>query len=189
MGGRLDQADIKICLIPLTDWDRLDQIVHDVVDKDTFVILTKQDLTDGSMVEKARNQVAQKARGVWALSCRTGQGVDPFLNDMIGLLKTTFDDAISSPALITQARHRRHLQDCVEALDQFLGKQVSLSLSLSLFRLIHSFIHSHLATPSEEIVLAAEELRQAANALGRITGRVDVEDVLDALFSQFCIGK
>lgn len=47
----------------------------------------------------------------------------------------------------------------------------------------------YLATPSEEIVLAAEELRQAANALGRITGRVDVEDVLDALFSQFCIGK
>lgn len=38
-------------------------------------------------------------------------------------------------------------------------------------------------------MLAAEELRQAANALGRITGRVDVEDVLDALFSQFCIGK
>lgn len=137
--GRLDQADIKICLIPLTDWDRLDQIVHDVVDKNTFVILTKQDLTDDSMMEKARDQVAQKARGVWALSCRTGQGVDPFLNDMIGLLKTTFDDAISSPALITQARHRRHLQDCVEALDQFLGKQIPLSFS---FSLLDSFIHS-----------------------------------------------
>lgn len=44
-------------------------------------------------------------------------------------------------------------------------------------------------TPQEDVVLAAEELRQAANALGRITGRVDVEDVLDVLFGQFCIGK
>jgi tRNA modification GTPase len=37
--------------------------------------------------------------------------------------------------------------------------------------------------------LAAEEVRMAARALGRITGRVDVEDMLDALFAEFCIGK
>lgn len=37
--------------------------------------------------------------------------------------------------------------------------------------------------------LAAEEVRLAARAIGEITGRVDVEDVLDRLFSSFCIGK
>jgi len=37
--------------------------------------------------------------------------------------------------------------------------------------------------------LFAEELRLAARALGRVTGRVDVEDVLDKIFSSFCIGK
>ena len=37
--------------------------------------------------------------------------------------------------------------------------------------------------------LAAEELRLAASELGRITGAVDVEDVLDKLFADFCIGK
>jgi tRNA modification GTPase len=37
--------------------------------------------------------------------------------------------------------------------------------------------------------LAAENLRDAARTLGRITGRVDVEDMLDALFREFCIGK
>ncbi len=37
--------------------------------------------------------------------------------------------------------------------------------------------------------LKAEELRLAADALGRITGRVDVEDLLDRIFSRFCIGK
>ena len=37
--------------------------------------------------------------------------------------------------------------------------------------------------------LLAEELRIAARALGRLTGRVDVEDILDVIFRDFCIGK
>ena len=41
----------------------------------------------------------------------------------------------------------------------------------------------------EAVELLAEDLRLAARALGRITGRVDVEDILDAVFASFCIGK
>jgi tRNA modification GTPase len=37
--------------------------------------------------------------------------------------------------------------------------------------------------------LAAEDLRAAADSLGRLLGRVDVEDILDAVFREFCIGK
>jgi tRNA modification GTPase len=37
--------------------------------------------------------------------------------------------------------------------------------------------------------LLAEELRTAARTLGRLTGRVDVEDILDVIFRDFCIGK
>jgi tRNA modification GTPase len=37
--------------------------------------------------------------------------------------------------------------------------------------------------------LAAEDVRLASRALGRITGRVDVEDLLDVIFRDFCIGK
>jgi tRNA modification GTPase len=37
--------------------------------------------------------------------------------------------------------------------------------------------------------LVAEEVRLATRAIGRITGRVDIEDVLDKLFATFCIGK
>jgi tRNA modification GTPase len=43
------------------------------------------------------------------------------------------------------------------------------------------------ATGRDDIL--AEELRRAAAALGRLTGRIDVEDVLDAIFEDFCIGK
>ena len=41
----------------------------------------------------------------------------------------------------------------------------------------------------EEPVLAAEELRYAAQAIAKVTGRIDVENVLDVVFSEFCIGK
>jgi len=37
--------------------------------------------------------------------------------------------------------------------------------------------------------LRAEDLRQAVRAIGRILGRVDVEDILDVVFGEFCIGK
>jgi tRNA modification GTPase len=43
------------------------------------------------------------------------------------------------------------------------------------------------ASGSEELI--AEELRGAATTLGRLTGRVDVEDILDVIFRDFCIGK
>ena len=46
-----------------------------------------------------------------------------------------------------------------------------------------------LASVTEAEELLAEELRLATRALGRITGRVDVEDLLDVIFREFCIGK
>ncbi|MFX8254407.1 tRNA uridine-5-carboxymethylaminomethyl(34) synthesis GTPase MnmE, partial [Acinetobacter baumannii] len=67
-------------------------------------------------------------------------------------------------AALTRERHAGALRDCLEALRRFL------------------------AAP-EDPELAAEDLRLAVRALGRITGRVDVEDVLDVIFSEFCIGK
>jgi len=68
----------------------------------------------------------------------------------------------ASPAL-TRLRHRRTLEDCVESLQRFK------------------------AVKGAE--LKAEDLRQAARSLGKITGRVDVEEVLDVVFREFCIGK
>ena len=65
--------------------------------------------------------------------------------------------------LVTRARHRAALEDCRAALARFPEAPLS--------------------------ELAAEELRTAVRALGRITGRVDVEDLLDVVFREFCIGK
>jgi tRNA modification GTPase len=95
------------------------------------------------------------------ISSKTGDGLEGLL-DL--LKKEVFDrcHAGASPAL-TRTRHRSALNDCCKSLGRF---EVAL-----------------------ETELKAEDLRLAGRALGRITGRVDVEEVLDVIFSEFCIGK
>jgi len=58
-------------------------------------------------------------------------------------------------------------------------------------RFLHFAFSSHQSSTEErtDIVLAAEELRNAVKSVARITSKVDVEDVLDLVFSEFCIGK
>jgi tRNA modification GTPase len=49
--------------------------------------------------------------------------------------------------------------------------------------------HIHAAASSADLLIMAEELRQARDAIDRLTGRASTEDMLDRLFSGFCIGK
>ena len=80
------------------------------------------------------------------------------------------------PAL-TRARHREALEECRAALERFLAPTAGDKGGAD-------------DKGSGRIPeLAAEDLRLAARALGRITSRIDVEDVLDAIFRDFCIGK
>lgn len=67
------------------------------------------------------------------------------------------------PAMVTRERHRVLLQTTLTSLTEALAQT--------------------------EHELVAESLRRAADALGRLTGRIDVEDVLDVIFRDFCIGK
>jgi tRNA modification GTPase len=97
------------------------------------------------------------------LSVKTGAGLD----ELVARLSDEVRKAAGigeSPA-ITRARHRLELEHCAAALTRFLDGSFS------------------------ELELRAEDLREAATALGRLTGRVDVEDILDKIFADFCIGK
>jgi tRNA modification GTPase len=73
--------------------------------------------------------------------------------------------SIGEAPLATRERHRHYLKDCLAGLRTAIEAE-------------------HLPTE-----LRAEDLRRAADALGRITGRIDVEDLLDVIFRDFCIGK
>lgn len=103
--------------------------------------------------------------GVLPLSAASGQGIEAFLAALTARVSFVYE--ASEHPMITRARHREGLMDC----RSFLAR-VSAGLATD-------------ALPE----LIAEDLRLAARALGRITGRVDVEDLLDVVFRDFCIGK
>jgi len=96
-------------------------------------------------------------------SARTGEGIAALMEALEQAAATLI--GAGDPALVTRARHRAALEETVAALDRAAAG----------------------AGGPEEIV--AEELRLAGRALGRLVGRVDVEDVLDVIFRDFCIGK
>jgi tRNA modification GTPase len=100
----------------------------------------------------------------FSISALTGVGFEAVLNALSRYAEAHLGSG--EPALITRERHRRVLTDTLAALSRALRDSVSAREDL-----------------------LAEELRAAAQALGRLTGRVDVEDVLDVIFRDFCIGK
>jgi tRNA modification GTPase len=97
------------------------------------------------------------------ISARQGSGLEGLLKE---IRNRAASELISGDNVIpTRERHVAILRDCVAAL----RRAPSIG-----------------ATEAE---LGAEELRQAAHALGRLTGATDVEDILGAIFSTFCVGK
>ncbi|QJE74359.1 tRNA uridine-5-carboxymethylaminomethyl(34) synthesis GTPase MnmE [Aerophototrophica crusticola] len=95
------------------------------------------------------------------VSAATGQGLPALLSALGSEVERRY--APSGAPALTRARHRSALEDCRDSLLRALS------------------------APLPE--LAAEDIRLATRALGRITGRVDVEELLDVIFRDFCIGK
>ncbi len=99
----------------------------------------------------------------FAVSARNGDGVPDLVKALVGFAAEYFGG--SEGALVTRARQRGLLEQARDSLKRCMS----------------------LADQDEELV--AEELRAASFALGRLLGRVDVEDILGAIFQSFCIGK
>lgn len=97
------------------------------------------------------------------VSIRSGEGMD----DLMGSLRSKAERAAGNLAdpLPTRRRHMELLGETSREINHAVNDQTA---------------------PLE---VRAEYLRRASHALGRITGDVDVEDILDVVFSQFCIGK
>jgi len=96
------------------------------------------------------------------LSLKTGEGLSALLETLTAKVRALVERQMDSPPL-TRARHRHALEEALAALRR--------------------------AIQADESELTAEDIRLTLRALGRITGRVDIEDVLDVVFRDFCIGK
>jgi tRNA modification GTPase len=158
--GRAAAADLKLAVFDVTKWPNLEPEALAVVDRDTLAVLNKIDL--GPEIPDQPGPAALRDRPRFAISACTGQGLDRLLEEIERRVVESLGVAGAAP-LVTRARHRKALEDCRAALERVAAA----------------------ALPE----LAAEDLRLAARALGRIAGRVDVEEVLDVIFRDFCIGK
>ena len=132
-----------------------------------WIVLNKMDCLDG----QARHQLEAAVRGttgrdqpVHFVSAATGHGMDQLIGSMVAMVEGAFR---LEPALVTRERQRLRLEEALGALDAALAKMAGWE--------------------GEELI--AEELRAALTSLGKLTGRVDVEEVLDVIFRDFCIGK
>ena len=115
-------------------------------------------------LQQAGGALEQSGEGfAFGISASQGDGIADLIAALVGFAEKYF--GADEGALIGRARQRKLLQDTAELLRR-------------------SF-----ASLGEGEELAAEDLRQAAYSLGRLLGRVDVEDILDVIFREFCIGK
>ena len=132
--------------------------------KETRDLVTLDSLVVFNKVDLAPppEPTAFAANAVFAVSARTGSGLEALLDALAARAEALLGVAGGAP-LLTRLRHREAVADCVAALRRAESA----------------------ALPE----LRAEDLRLALRALGRITGRVDVEELLDVVFREFCIGK
>jgi tRNA modification GTPase len=174
---RAETADLVLLLVDAT----IEIPVLPVLDNpDVIHIGTKIDLVPAS-VAKAKDTVSMaglahvaKTQAIpmeapanrWPfllVSSITGQGV----SELLGLLAERAKQAVGDAGDVLPSR-LRHIE---------LLRETAL------------YLKSALTADGRGLELRADDLRLAADRLGRISGAVDVEDLLDVIFSQFCIGK
>ena len=113
--------------------------------------------------DRIHNPLPEKIAGFvpLAISAKTGMGMDVLIEQLTQRAAVALES--SGSPVITRARHRHAIEQAISSLQRAL------------------------TAPLPELM--AEDVRSAVQAIGRMTGRVDVEDMLDVIFREFCIGK
>ena len=121
---------------------------------------------DAIAIANKVDQTPEPVSDPWiGVSAKTGTGLPLLLARLAAELENRLGG--SEATALTRARHRHAARETLEAVERAIQ-------------------HLQRAAPLE---LSAEDLRVAAHALGRITGKVDIEELLDAIFREFCLGK
>ncbi len=157
--AKAEGADIRIILGDATGESGGAPDLGDLPTEDAFFVVNKSDLVD----RRDLSGFPKSSLGVFSISAKSGAGLDAFLQALEKEVVKRL--SLSESPGLTRQRHRRALEECIGSLRQYLG------------------------TGEKAPELLAEDIRLAARALGRITGQVDVERILDVIFADFCIGK
>lgn len=202
-----EKADVRVLVLDGPLLNTTQQLPHELLplfssaghnSSVSVLVVNKCENLSREQIQRIHTLLAKQACGhtlCVTLSCLTGEGVEEFVRNLTTILRARytsksihlnqaivrFESPREEPAAITQARHRHHLQETNRHLEIFNGNVLPTAILTSQ----EIMAGGHYA----DLVLAAEHLRISATALGRITGHIDVEEVLDALFREFCIGK
>lgn len=122
-------------------------------------VLNKADLLDGALPHDTGDGET------FLVSARSGLGFETLERRLTQIVRERLET--DEAPLVTRVRHRELVEEALAAVERGLeGARIGIGAEL-----------------------VSEDLRLAARALGRITGSIDAEDLLDRIFSQFCVGK
>ena len=141
----------------------LDMLAGEFPEAKKWLIWSKVDLISTLRVKSLKSVIHRLDYPCYFISSETEAGFDALLPALVSYAAEFLGS--TEPALVTRERQRHALEETLAALRRVLAE----------------------GHRGEDLI--AEDLRLAARALGRLTGRVDVEDILDVIFRDFCIGK
>lgn len=157
--ARAESADLKLLVVDATGDVALGDDLVRYAGEDSLLVASKTDLISEAKLAEWNDM----AGAVYPVSAKSGGGMAALLGGLEEIVTERLGRREN--VSLTRLRHRRALEECEAALERAL------------------------TYGSDQAELLAEDLRLAADALGRITGAVDVENILDVVFGEFCIGK
>jgi len=155
--NRAEEADLKLVVVDAKSLVFTD-VLKGLLDENAILVINKSDL-----LEKEIDSEIKNINHV-LISIKDNKNIDGLISKIKNNLKKKF--ITSDDILITRERHRQHLEQCLDHLNNFNQKK-----------------------ELEDFDKAAEDLRLATRHLGMIVGKVDVEEILGSIFNDFCIGK
>ena len=161
--ARAETADLRIVMVEASPAIKPNSRIRSLLDEDAMIVVNKIDLHEvapGTRVE---------GRQMWPMSVTAGTGLDSFLDALEKRVERRMGRG-ESP-VITRERHRSSIEETAACLRRFMAGSKNGEMT------------------NARLELVAEDLRLATRTLGRITGKIGVEELLDVVFRDFCIGK
>ena len=138
-------------------------LTDELIANNILPIVNKVDLMNDKYKQKLQDM------GVLTISCTMLTRIDEAVTQLTSHLKDLCGDPSAESPVLSHARHRHFLQECLRHIQEFLDNFEPSS--------------------EQDFAILVQQLRNAVRSIGRITGEVSTDDILDVIFKDFCIGK